>query len=102
MAITIDSKAAEYRAKLRDHLADIAGRYHVASLALFGSRVRGEGRTDSDLDVLAHFDVTPSLLTLLKLENELSDLLGVRVDLVIRESLRPSIKERVLTDLVPV
>ena len=102
MVITVDSKVAEYRAKLRDHLADFAKRYHVASLALFGSRVRGESRSDSDLDVLVRFDVTPSLLTLLKLENELSDLLGVRVDLVIRESLRPSIEQRVLTDLVPV
>jgi predicted nucleotidyltransferase len=41
-------------------------------------------------------------LTLLKLENELSDLLGVRVDLVICESLRPAVQQRVLTDLVPV
>jgi predicted nucleotidyltransferase len=56
MALTIDSKAADYRAKLRNHLADIADRDHVASLALFGSRVRGEGRIKSDLDVLAHID----------------------------------------------
>jgi uncharacterized protein len=102
MVITIDSTVAAYRAKLRAHLADFANRYHVASLGLFGSRVRGDERTDSDLDMLVSFDVTPSLLTLLKLENELSDLLGVRVDLVIRESLRPAIEERVLTDLVPV
>ena len=96
------SQIAEYRDKLRAHFPELAQRHRVKSLAFFGSRVRGEGRPDSDLDVLAHFQVTPTLFGILALENELSDLLGVHVDLVLRESLRPAVARQVLADLVPV
>jgi uncharacterized protein len=96
------SEIANYRSKLREHFADLAKRYHIASLSLFGSRVRGDSRTDSDLDVLARFQETPSLFTLLRLENELSDMLGLRVDLVMQESLRPAVAQRILNDLVSV
>ena len=93
---------AEYRLKLREVFPRLQQRYHLAALALFGSRVRGDGRSDSDLDMLARFEVTPSLFTLIMLENELSDLLRVQVDLVLDDSLRPSIRQRVLRELVSV
>jgi uncharacterized protein len=96
------SEIAGYQSKLREHFPDLAKRYHVASLSLFGSRVRGDSRTDSDLDVLARFQELPSLFTLVRLENELSDLLGLRVDLVMQESLRPAVAERILTELVSI
>src|SRR4051794_233041 len=95
------ARITEYRAKLRAHFSEFADRYGVESLSFFGSRARGDERPDSDLDLLAHFRVTPSLFTILALENELSDLLGVHVDLVMQESLRPSVARRVLADLVP-
>jgi predicted nucleotidyltransferase len=87
---------------LRRQLPLLARRYHVASLGLFGSYVRHENRPDSDLDVLVTFTETPSLLRLIELENHLSDLLGVKVDLVMREALKPQIGQRVLAEVMPV
>lgn len=91
-----------YRRVLRDQMPLLASRYHVKALGLFGSYVRGTERADSDLDILVTFDENPSLLGLIELENYLSDCLGVKVDLAIRESLKPQIGKRVLREVVPV
>lgn len=87
---------------LRTELPRLAERYEVAWLGLFGSRVRGEAGPDSDLDILVRFHTTPGLIRFVELENHLSDLLGVRVDLVTAEALKPAIGERVLAEVIPV
>ena len=91
-----------FRILLQEQLPALAARYGVSSLGLFGSYVRDAQRPDSDLDVLVTFSCAPSLFGLIELENHLSDLLGVKVDLVVRESLKPHIGERVLREVVPV
>lgn len=91
-----------YQRQLREELPRLAVQFHVASLALFGSYLHGTQRSDSDLDVLVSFHETPSLLRLIELENNLSDLLGVKVDLAVRESLKPRIGQQVLQEAVPV
>ncbi len=85
---------------LHELLPDLRARYAVSTLGVFGSYVRGEQRPRSDLDVLVEFDRAPSLLTFIALENELSDRLGVRVDLVMRRALKPRIGERILQEVV--
>ncbi len=90
-------------ATLRSVLPELRQRYGVRRLALFGSFARGEPTSDSDLDLLVEFDDRPlTLLQFITLEEELSDLLGVNVDLVERSALKPHIGERVLQELVPV
>jgi uncharacterized protein len=91
-----------YQRLLREQLPFLAARYRVASLGLFGSYLHGTQRPDSDLDVLVSFHEVPSLLRLIELENHLSDLLGVKVDLVLRDALKPHIGERILREVVPV
>ena len=91
-----------YQRELREELPLLAERYRVASLGLFGSYLHGTQRADSDLDILVTFSELPSLLRLVELENYLSDRLGVKVDLVLRDSLKPHIGERVLREVVPV
>jgi predicted nucleotidyltransferase len=54
------------------------------------------------LDILVTFSEMPSLLRFIELENDLSDRLGIKVDLVLREALKPAIGERVLHEVVPV
>lgn len=87
---------------LRERMPDLKDRYKVTSLGLFGSYVRQAQRKKSDLDLLVEFQEAPSLLTFLRLEHDLSDLLGVKVDLVMKDALRPTIARRVLSELVPV
>lgn len=87
---------------LRHEMPYLRERYRVRSLGVFGSYVRGEQRPDSDLDVLVDFDEVPSLLTFVNLQNHLSDLLGVPVDLVMRDALKPRIGERILEEVEPV
>ncbi|WP_456386504.1 nucleotidyltransferase family protein [Desulfolithobacter sp.] len=87
---------------LAGHRRELEQKYHVSSLGLFGSRLRGEEREDSDLDVLVTFSATPGLLQFSGLKYHLSDLLGVKVDLVMRDALKPGIAERILKEVVPV
>ena len=75
-------------------------RYGVEKLEVFGSHVRQEQTKDSDLDVLVTSKEAPSLLTFIALENYLSDLLGVKVDLVTQDSLKPKISQRVLNEAI--
>lgn len=96
------TRLQKYMDILREHLPTLAEQYHVATLEVFGSYVRHEERKDSDLDVLVTFTKTPSLLKFVRLENYLSDTLGVKVDLVMKDSLRPAIGKNILREVVPV
>lgn len=89
-------------ARLRERFPDLARRYHVRSLGVFGSYVRREQRPGSDLDILVNFDRVPGLLAFLALENELTDFLGIPVDLVLEDALKPRIGERILSEVVAI
>lgn len=88
--------------RLRALLPDLATRYGVASLGVFGSFLRGEQRPHSDLDLLVEFQEPPGLFAFIRLENELSDQLGVNVDLVMKSALKPEIGRRILEEVRPV
>ena len=92
---------AAIKRTLRQHLPALRERYGVDTLALFGSYVRHEQRADSDLDVLVTFRATPGLLKFVDLEDTLSDLLGVPVDLVVEDALKPRIGDRVRREVEP-
>ena len=88
---------------LRSHLPELQEQYGVRSLWLFGSYVRGEERKRSDLDMLVELDNrTLSLLGFIGLENRLSDLLKIKVDLVEKDKLKPAIGRNVLKEIVRV
>jgi predicted nucleotidyltransferase len=87
---------------LRQQLPILAEHYSVEKLEVFGSYVRAEQKKDSDLDILVTFKEDPSLLTYIAIENYLSDLLGVKVDLVMRDSLKPKIGQKILREAIPV
>jgi predicted nucleotidyltransferase len=85
--------------KLREHQDELkaAG---IVGIALFGSVARGE--SGNDVDLVAEFDTGKglSLIDVAGLENRLSDLLGVKVDLVQRKSLKPRVRANVEREAV--
>ena len=90
-------------ALLRAHLPELRERYGVRNLWAFGSYVRGEAKKKSDLDLLVEFDDHPlTLLGFIGLERHLSELLGVKVDLVEKSVLKPAIGRCILEEVVPV
>lgn len=79
-------------------LGRICQRYQIKELSIFGSAVRGENRSDSDLDMLVDFlpDASVSLFQHAAAERELSELLGHKVDLVSKRALRSGLRDEVL------
>ncbi len=74
--------------------------FYVRSTGIFGSYARGEARKSSDLDLLVEIDDPKmGLLRFIALENYLSDLLGVKVDLVEKQALKPAIGRHVTEEV---
>ena len=67
-------------------------------MAVFGSYLHGDQKANSDLDLLVEFYGPIGLFDFIKLENELTRLLGIKVDLVMKDSLKPRLKERVVKE----
>ena len=85
---------------LRLHAPELRRQYRVKSLGVFGSYLREEQSEQSDLDVLVDFEEAPTLLELSALQRGLSDLIGVKVDLVLKRTLKPAIGEVILSEAV--
>ncbi len=81
---------------------DIEAKYHVNSLALFGSVARGDDNANSDVDLLIEFSIAPDLLTFIELEEMLKAVLGRNVDLVPRRKLRAELADGILREAVAV
>jgi predicted nucleotidyltransferase len=88
----------EFIEELRNLLPKLQTQYQVQSLEVFGSYVRGDETSDSDLDLLVTFNESPSLFKFVKLGYYLGDQFGVKVDLVMKESLKPAIGKRILAE----
>jgi len=84
--------------KLKKELTKLRTQYNVATIEVFGSFVRNEQKANSDLDILVSFSKAPSLFKFIELEEYLSELLGVKVDLVMKSSLKPNIGQRILAE----
>lgn len=97
-----NKNVAALRTILHQQLPLLEAQYGVRTLAIFGSYIHGEQRDTSDLDVLVTFQQPPSLLTFVALEQHLTDLLGIEVDLVMRDALKPTIAEHILAEQVTV
>ena len=92
----------EIRSILREHMDELRARYGVRSIEIFGSYVRGEQSEDSDLDLLVEFEEPVGLLRISMLQVYLSDLLGIKVDVIPKDSLRRELWDSVSREAVRV
>jgi predicted nucleotidyltransferase len=87
----------EYRAEI----LNLALRHGARNVRVFGSRARGEGGENSDLDLLVTLGEGRSLLDLIGLKQELEDLVHRPVDVVTEQALSPYLRDRVLSEAIP-
>jgi predicted nucleotidyltransferase len=78
-------------------------KFDPQKIGIFGSFARGDNKKGSDIDILVEFKKIPSLLALIKLENDLSEILGTKVDLVTTGALKNKrIKKSIKKDLISI
>lgn len=84
----------------QDALTAFCRKNHIRKLSVFGSALRGELRPESDLDILVEFDPdhTPGLFSIVRMEMELSQTLGRRVDLRTPEDLSQYFRDEVMAN----
>ena len=85
---------------LRSLKPELAIRYHVQRIGLFGSFVRGEETETSDVDILVEFSQPVGFFKFLELEEYLQEALGIKVDLVSKKALKPTIGRYILNEVV--
>ncbi len=74
--------------------------YKVKVLGIFGSYSRRNSHKGSDIDILVKFSETPNFFEFIRLEEFLQSLLGLRVDLVTPDALKPLIKKEILRETI--
>jgi predicted nucleotidyltransferase len=90
----------EIKGIISQHRSVLADKYGVAVVAVFGSYVRDEQKRESDIDLLAEILRPISLLELTGAEIYLSEILGAKVDLVPKRSVREELKDAILKEAV--
>ncbi len=91
---------ADIIAELRRIEPDLRRRYPIRELGVFGSYVRGEQTDTSDLDILVDLAPGIGLMELAGLQQELGDVLGIKVDLVIKDALKRRVGQKILSEAV--
>jgi predicted nucleotidyltransferase len=103
MTLKVELSRDEIIASLRG-LEPALRKRGVTSLAIFGSRSRGDARKDSDLDVLVEIkdDIKFSLLDLIGVQHIIKVATGLEIQAEMRRSLEPRFAERIADDIVEV
>ena len=99
---TLPLALSEIAAVLQSRLPELRQTYGVSAWGIFGSYAAGQAGPGSDLDLLVEFDRAPTLFQFVRLDRQLSQLLGVKVDLVMKSALKPEIGQRILRQVMPV
>ena len=74
--------------------------YRITEIGIFGSYARGDETETSDVDILVDYETAPTLIMLVELRDYLSQLFGIKVDIVTKNGLKPRIRERILAEVV--
>lgn len=82
-----------------NRLKEICREYDVSFIGIFGSMAKGKATESSDIDLIVKFSQKKGLLTLVRLERELSIALGKKIDLLTESAISPYLREQILNDL---
>lgn len=82
------------------HRQVLTKNYGVKRLGIFGSAAREELRPGSDIDLLVEFSRSPGLFKFIELESFLENILERKVDAVTENALKPTLKEKILQDVI--
>ena len=74
--------------------------YGVKNIVLFGSYSRGKERPDSDLDLLIEFERPIGFFKFIELEDYLTEKLGIKVELVTKDALKPLLRPQIMKDII--
>ena len=85
--------------ELYEKIVQILKSKGARKIAIFGSYVRGEEKPESDIDIIVEFSERKSLLDLVGIEQELSDAVGMRVDLLTEKSISPYLIDRIKKEM---
>jgi predicted nucleotidyltransferase len=90
----------EFSEQTKNRIEELCREYKVRELSLFGSRARGDHKVNSDFDLLVEFrpDADIDLFDYSRLQVDLSELIGAKVDLVTKKGLKRYIRDRVLAE----
>ena len=93
--------AEEVKGRLAEQRAEIRKTFHVKKIGIFGSFVRDKQTRRSDVDILVEFEKGhKDFFNYLRLKYYLEASLGRKVDLVIKEAVKPRLKERIFNEVV--
>lgn len=90
----------EIKIKIKSAEPFLKEKFRVKKIGIFGSYSRGEQRKSSDVDILVEFYEDPSLFKFMDLEDCLKKLLKIKVDLVMKDSLKPYIGKHILDEVI--
>jgi len=79
---------------------EIQKKYKVKKLGIFGSYIKNQQKRGSDIDILMEYSEVPDLIDFIELQSYLSNLLGIKVDLVMKSSLKPNIRRGILREVI--
>lgn len=96
-----DSPVGQRLRRQRGAVIDTAARRGASNVRIFGSVARGDETEESDLDLLVDLDGDVGLVALAGLAREISEIVGVDVDVVPADLLKPAMRERVLAEAIP-
>ncbi len=88
--------------KVRALLPYLTQKHQVNSIEIFGSYVKNEQNSNSDLDLLVSFKEVPSLIKFIEMKNYLSDQLQINVDLVMKDALKPQLTKKILSEVISI
>ena len=92
----------EILTKLKEIKPALNEKFYIKNLGLFGSYIRGENSPSSDIDILIEYDESKSfsIFTIIALEDFLTKLFNIKVDLVNKKSIKPDLKDSILNEVV--